>query len=695
VSRYTEAALGSAAPYDLIGGRDVIALLVERLIQGVLADDELAPLFAQTDTAWLGASLVDFLSQLLGGPMDYKGGPMSQAHADLPISPALFARFLGHLRAALGELGVPALLCEEVMVLVGALRREIVNQPDAQPETPPGVSTEKESPMHPRTSPPPSVPAKEQSDGDASPLLGSLEFLRASLDSLQANVFIADPALVLIYANEHARVTLARLEPHIEKAFGISVDEVIGGSIHRFHKDRRRVEKILKNPTALPHQATFSFGEITLRTQINGVFGPGNAVLGYIVAWEDVSEQVRVERTLSQLAPMVTSTPINLMLADRDLRIQYINPASARTLKGLEPYLPCKVENIVGQSVDIFHKDPGHQRRLLSDPRNLPHRAVVQLGPEYLDLRVSAVYDDKGEYLGPVVTWDVVSDRVAMEQRERAQGETMRQVLAKVTENAHSLASASEQLSMTSQQMAGNAHETAAQAGVVSEASQQVSRNVQAVATAVEELGASIKEISKNTNEASRVATHAVRVAESTNATVAKLGESSAEIGKVIKVITSIAQQTNLLALNATIEAARAGEAGKGFAVVANEVKELAKETAKATEDISQKIEAIQKDTRGAVDAINQIGAIINQINDMQNTIASAVEEQTATTNEIGRNLGEAARSSIEISKNVVGVAEAAQGTTVGAAEVEKAAHGLTRIASELQLIVNSMGGDR
>ena len=193
-----------------------------------------------------------------------------------------------------------------------------------------------------------------------------------------------------------------------------------------------------------------------------------------------------------------------------------------------------------------------------------------------------------------------------------------------------------------------------------------MSKNVTTVSTGTEEMGASIKEIAKSANEAAKVATSAVKVAERTNATVAKLGETSAEIGNVIKVITSIAQQTNLLALNATIEAARAGEAGKGFAVVANEVKELAKQTAKATEDISRKIEAIQGDTKGAVEAIAQIGKIINQINDIQNTIASAVEEQTATTGEISRNVSEAARGSNEIAQNITGVAQAARSTTRG-----------------------------
>ena len=163
---------------------------------------------------------------------------------------------------------------------------------------------------------------------------------------------------------------------------------------------------------------------------------------------------------------------------------------------------------------------------------------------------------------------------------------------------------------------------------------------------------------------------------------------SSADIGKVIKVITSIAQQTNLLALNATIEAARAGEAGKGFAVVANEVKELAKETAKATEDISQKIETIQVDTRSAVAAIGQIGTIIHQINDIQNTIASAVEEQTATTNEISRNVADAARGSGEIAQNISGVARAAQGTSAGASDTERASSSLARMAADLQKLV-------
>ena len=258
-----------------------------------------------------------------------------------------------------------------------------------------------------------------------------------------------------------------------------------------------------------------------------------------------------------------------------------------------------------------------------------------------------------------------------------------------IAANAMTLGAASEELSSVARQMSGNAHETLSQANVVSAAVEQVNRNIQTVATGTEEMTASIREIAKNASDAARVATSAVKAAETTNAIVGKLGESSADIGKVIKVITSIAQQTNLLALNATIEAARAGEAGKGFAVVANEVKELAKETAKATEDISQKIETIQGDTRSAVNAIGQIGSIINQINDIQNTIASAVEEQTATTNEISRNVADAARGSGEIAQNITSVARAAEGTSSGAGDTERAAGELARMAAELQKLVS------
>src|SRR5271166_1458891 len=264
----------------------------------------------------------------------------------------------------------------------------------------------------------------------------------------------------------------------------------------------------------------------------------------------------------------------------------------------------------------------------------------------------------------------------------------LQDMIKSVANAANQVGGASEAVSNTSQQITANSQETSAQANVVSSTAEQVSHNLQTVATGAEEMGVSIREIAKNATEAAKVATSAVKVAEDTTATVAKLGESSAEIGQVIKVITAIAQQTNLLALNATIEAARAGEAGKGFAVVANEVKELAKATAKATEDISRKIEAIQTDTKAAVEAIASISGVINQVNDISNTIATAVEEQNATTNEMVRNVGEAARGSGEITRNIAGVAEAAESTSRGATDTQEATQQLVEMAKQMRRLV-------
>lgn len=266
--------------------------------------------------------------------------------------------------------------------------------------------------------------------------------------------------------------------------------------------------------------------------------------------------------------------------------------------------------------------------------------------------------------------------------------ENLKGIISGIDENAQHLSAAADELAALSDNMGETASQTSTQATTVATSAEEVSSNIQTVAAGAEEMSASIKEVATNAGEAARVAAEAVDAAEKTNITVSKLGESSAEIGNVIKVITSIAQQTNLLALNATIEAARAGEAGKGFAVVANEVKELAKQTAQATEEISQKIEAIQTDTKGAVDAISKISTIIGQINDIQGTIAAAVEEQTSTTAEIARNVHEAAKGSSEIAENISHVAMAADNTSSGAKESKTATEELAKMSSSLSGIV-------
>jgi methyl-accepting chemotaxis protein len=585
--------------------------------------------------------------------------------------------------------------------------------------------------------PPPSMPASTLAGSAKDKQAAQTQKLAvAMLENAPINVIMANRDLVITYINPVSVETLTKLQEYLP----IAADQLVGQSIDIFHKNPAHQRRMLMDHRNLPHRAKIKLGPEILDLLVSPIHDANHQYVGPMLTWSVITEQERLAVEAARAQSMMENLPINVMYADRDLVIRYMNPASTRQLRELQQHLPVPVDAIVGQSIDIFHKKPAHQRAVLSDAKNLPRRATIQVGPEFLDLSVSAINDNQGAYIGTMVTWELITKKLEAERREKellererstqeelrlkvasmlevvqraAQGDltlevtvtgsdaigqmgeglgtflrAMRDNMGELMRNAQALASSSEELTAISQQLAGNAEETASQANVVSAASEEVSKNVSVVATGSEEMLTSIREISKSANESARVAKSAVAVAETTNQTISKLGESSLEIGKVIKVITSIAQQTNLLALNATIEAARAGEAGKGFAVVANEVKELAKETAKATEEIGQKIEAIQGDTKAAVRAIGEIGAIINQINDISNTIASAVEEQTATTNEIGRNVNEAAKGTGEIARNITGVATAAESTTSGASDTQKAAIELSRMANELQSLV-------
>ncbi|MET7418979.1 methyl-accepting chemotaxis protein [Dactylosporangium sp. NPDC005555] len=254
--------------------------------------------------------------------------------------------------------------------------------------------------------------------------------------------------------------------------------------------------------------------------------------------------------------------------------------------------------------------------------------------------------------------------------------------------SAATVADASAKLTDTSTHIMAGAQQTSDRSERIVTAADEVSDTVRTVATGAEQMSISIQQIAGTTAEAARIGGQTNQLTQATFDLIGRLADSSREIGDVVKAITAIAGQTNLLALNATIEAARAGEAGKGFAVVAGEVKQLAQETGRATEDITAKVQSIQHDTAAATDAINQIVEITGRLGDYQTTIASAVEQQTATTDEISRNITHAATSSADIAANIAGISAAAQGTTGGVQDTRAAAHELSAMSQELRVLV-------
>lgn len=499
------------------------------------------------------------------------------------------------------------------------------------------------------------------------------DFSKQMVELSPVNIMMADVDGNLIYMNQKSMETLKTLEQYLPD----KVENLVGKSIDIFHKNPDRQRKIFTNEKNLPHKAIIQVGPEKLDLLVSAVKDDKGNYIGPLVTWDIVTKKLELEESMAQAMQMNDKSPVNIMFCNPEGKILYLNNKSKEVLSGLQQFLPCRVDEIEGSQMDIFHKNPDRQKKIISDPNNLPHRAIIQVGPEKLDLLISPIVSDDGTYLGPMVTWDVVTAKF--------------ELVNGLQNTVKELNAASSNLIQVSSSLSSSAEETSAQSNTASAASEEINAGIQTVATNMEEMSAAIQEITKTTNESSSISNAAMEMAESTNAIIGKLGESSIDIGNVIKVISSIAQQTNLLALNATIEAARAGEAGKGFAVVANEVKELAKQTAQATEDITMKIEAIQEDSKGAVNAIAEISDAINKINGYAGNIAASVEEQAATTSEVSRVVIESAEGIKQINENIGQVSKAAADTGKSAIESQEASTSLANLSETLGELVKKI----
>lgn len=511
---------------------------------------------------------------------------------------------------------------------------------------------------------------RETEDTGSGPNLSDL------LGCMLVNVMVCDPAtLEITYANPRCRETVDSIRHTLKK----SAAELIGASMGIFYGDAGAPRDILCDAARLPHRQTVQLGTEYLDILVTPIRNSSGKVTDLLATWHIVTQQKKTDDSAAQLLTMVEEMPTSVMFCDaRTLEINYVNTACKRLFERTAHAMGFDAANIMGTKLSAIADNPSELQTLLANPANLPHSSLINRGGENIKTHFSAINDKQGKYIGVMVAWENVTEQIQLANRVKEVAELVNRAAGNMEDTAKGLAAAADETNGQSQAAASSIEEASA--------------NVQTVAAAAEELSSSIKEITRQVTKSAEISMDAVKEADLTNDTVQTLSAASSKIGDVVKLISDIAGQTNLLALNATIEAARAGEAGKGFAVVASEVKNLASQTARATEEISAQILGMQTSTQEAVKAIEHIRTTIDDLSEIATTISNSMEQQGAATGEIASSVARAAGGTQDVSISIVGVTQAARESGHGAAEVLKAAgslvHESNALSSEIETFI-------
>ncbi len=385
----------SPSLFERIGGEPAVDAAVDLFYRKVLQDKSIKKFFASADMDDQRAKQKAFLTMAFGGPNKYTGKDLTQAHAKLVkdgLNDSHFDAVAGHLNATLQELDVPEDLIGEAMAIAAGTRDDVL-----------GKSADKKPASK---TPPASSASTGGGNEDASQLLNML-------DSMPINVMMCDPeTLELTYLNKSSKDTFKA----IENLLPIKADEVLGACIDVFHTDPSYQRKVLADPSNLPISTHIMLGDETLDLLVSAVHDADGNYTNAMATWSVISEKVKMDAESARLEQMVENMPVNVMMCDpQTLELTYLNKASRDTLKAIESLLPIKADDILGCCIDVFHKDPSHQRKVLTDASNLPLSSHIKLGDETLDLMVSPVTDRDGNYIAAMATWSVITEKVKMD----------------------------------------------------------------------------------------------------------------------------------------------------------------------------------------------------------------------------------------------------------------------------------------